>query len=119
MKIRISHIADRGVANRECLHLEAISDTNLNYYAVFSTMLSEGGGVIAIPKRVYWFTDHRVKPGDTVVLYTGPGVNSSRNQADGTTMHVFYWGNKETIWNSARDCAVVIEINDWSTVLPP
>jgi hypothetical protein len=115
MKLKIVHLVDRGVANKERLHLSVLADTNLTYYAVFDTEITAGGGIVTTPKHVHWFTDVPVKAGDHVILYTGPGAKAVAKRSDGSTNHFFHWGQKNTLWNKASDCVVLVEINSWAT----
>lgn len=116
MTIKIVGILDRGVANRERLHLSVLADTNLNYYVVFNTSYTvDKSTITAIPKNAYWFTDQPVKAGDAVILYTGPGETVVKNRSDGRRNHFLHWGLKNTIWNAAGDCAVVLEVSAWET----
>ena len=114
MNISIVRIADRGVANQERLHLQALSGADLCFYAVIDTSYS-GSGVTAGWKNVYWFRSHRVKAGDNIVLYTGGGVDVSHANANGGTDHFFYWGQPKTLWNNPLACAVVFEVTQWIT----
>lgn len=115
MKLKIVRIADRGVANKERIHLSVLADTNLTYYAVFDTERTAEGGIVATPKHVHWFTDTPVKAGDHVILYTGPGTKTVEKRPDGMTNYFFRWGRKNTLWNQPSDCAALLEISSWST----
>jgi|ERR1700693_2181989 len=115
MKVKIVRLVDRGVANKERVHLSVLADTNLTYYAVFDTERTAGGGIVATPKHVHWFTDTPVKAGDQVILYTGPGTKAVSPRSDGLTNHFFHWGQKNTLWNKPSDCVVLLEISTWET----
>jgi hypothetical protein len=115
VKVRIDHIADRGVVNKERLYLRVFDSTDLSFYVVFNTTYTEMKAISNNPKNVYWFPSAYVKPGDMVVLYSGFGQNRSFRVPDGTMNHSFHWGQKNTLWNGFGDCAVLLEIESWQT----
>ncbi len=116
MKLEIVTIADRGVANKERLHLRATADANLSYFIVFKSIITSPESVSSAPQNTYWFPGKFVKAGDHIVLYSGLGQPSESKNADGTNNHFFYWNIKNTIWNNTADCAVVFEVNTWQTI---
>src|SRR5579884_1785176 len=98
MKLKILQIAERGVANRERLHLSVISPTSLSNYLVITSAKINSSQVLSLSRPAYWFVGGVVRPGDNVILYSGPGTNSTNNRADGGTNYFFYWGMNKTIW---------------------
>lgn len=117
MKVEIVRIVDRGIANKERLHMKVLADTNLTYYAIFSTEYATPTSVSSRPKLAFWFADMPVKAGDQVVLYTGSGQQKSERNSSGFTNHFFYWGQQITLWNKRGDCAVLLEISSWQTTV--
>jgi hypothetical protein len=115
MKISIVGILDRGVPNQERLHLRSLADVSLSSYAVFDTGYLNPGRISNFPKNVYWFAPKNIKAGDSVVVYTNAGVNSSTPNIDGTTTYFFHWGKSTILWSAPGSCAVVWELNDWTT----
>jgi len=116
MKVNIVKITDRGVGNKERLHISVLAATNLVYYLVFSTPVVGSDQIRARPNHAFWFPDTQVLAGDTVILYTKPGENSSQRRSDGGFNRFFYWGLDKTIWHDTRETAVLLEISDWQTV---
>lgn len=108
-------IADRGQPNRERLHISVLAEANLIYYVVFDTVSAPGGLIIANPKRAYWFTDHPVRAGDNVLLYTGHGANTVNVRPDGGTNHFFYWGSSQVLWGHPSARVVLLELSSWET----
>lgn len=115
MRLQIVQIADRGVPNRERLHLRALSDVNLNFFVVFDTTYTSPSAISNLQRHAYWFPSHLVKAGDHVILSTGNGTQSSSWNPAGGTNHFFYWGLQHTIWNQTGDCAVLFELSSWQT----
>lgn len=115
MKLQIVRIAERGLANKERLHLSVLQETNLSYYAVllsrYVTSTSIANGNLA----AFWFPNQPVRAGDQVVLFSGPGAQTSHPQPNGSTTYFFYWGLPNTVWNHHANCAVVIEAVNWIT----
>jgi hypothetical protein len=114
MRLKLLSILNRGVPEKERLHISVLADDNLNYYAVFDTDY-QNGEIAAIPKRAYWFVDYRVKAGDHILLYTKLGTDSRRIRSDGFWNHFFYWGLKKALWGQPANCAVLLKIEDWET----
>jgi len=114
MRVAILQIADRGVAEQERLQLNVSADTNLSYYVVVDTVRS-GSGIAPTPKHVYWFADTSVRAGDSVILYTRHGTNTSVARPDGKTNHFFYWGLPQAVWTRPTSCAVLLEVSEWMT----
>jgi hypothetical protein len=114
MRVSIMQIADRGVAEQERLHLDVSAETNLSYYVVVDTVRS-GSGIAPTPKHVYWFADKTVHAGDSIILYTRAGTNTSVARADGKVNHFFYWGLPQAVWTRPTSCAVLLEVSEWMT----
>jgi hypothetical protein len=115
MKVQIVRIADRGIANKERLHLKVLVDTDLSFFVVFSTIYNNPSAISNTPQNVYWFPSTAVKAGDQVVLYSGFGQNKAEPASNGSMNHFFYWGQKNTQWNKYGECAVLFEVNSWQT----
>ena len=118
MRIRIVQIADRGVPNKERLHLAVLRECLLNNYVVFVTSWISPSLIASHPRQIFWFPSHPVKAGDQVVLYTGPGNPVTERTPDGTTVHFLHWGLTQTVWNRPEDCAVLLELSEWQTTPP-
>ena len=115
MKLEIVGIQDRGVAYRERVLLRALADANLSYYVIIATSYSTPQALSTKMKATYWFPPKAVRAGDSITVYTGPGVNSSQINANGNTDHIFYWELPSTVWKHIGECATVFEVNTWKT----
>jgi hypothetical protein len=116
MRIQVVGVVDRGLAQKERLHLQVLVDTNLVYYAVMATKYMAGGKAISrFHRATYWFDSRLVRSGDQVIVYSGAGRDSSEPRSDGRHNHFFFWGLPTTAWNSPDDCAVLFEISSWMT----
>jgi hypothetical protein len=115
MKLEIVRITDRGVPNKERLHLRVQADVSLGYYVVLDTVYTSPTSISNYPKHAYWFPSTSVQAGDHVVLYTGPGSDSSKKNPDGTTSYFYHWGLSTTLWADKSQCAVVLELANWQT----
>lgn len=113
MNVKIRTIRDNGIANKERLVLQVLRDDDIGYYIVFDTTFTGEGAVSNKVRHSYWFPDKKVRARDLVVLYTKIGIQSEKQNRDGTTSHFFYWGLDKTIWNKKGDCAVLLEVKDW------
>jgi|ERR1700733_3667573 len=115
-RLTIVGIFDRGVANSERVAISVSVEANLTYYAVLLSAYTTGKtGVLAGSRLAYWFNPAIVKPGDWVILYSGPGPNATEKRTDGGTNHFFHWGLQNTIWHPPESCAILVELNTWAT----
>jgi hypothetical protein len=115
-RLTIIEIYDRGVANKERLHMSVSVESNLAFYAVLASAYGPNRQTVLAGSRLaYWFNPYIVKPGDWVILYTGPGPYTTAKRTDGGTNHFFYWGLPETVWHNPESCAVLLELNTWMT----
>jgi hypothetical protein len=117
MNLRIIRIADRGVPNKERLHITALAAADLNYYLILNTTRI-GNGLSPLPLNALWFGPYSVNKGDNIVIYTGPGTASRSKRADGGEDHFLYWGLRNTIWQDPNTCAVLMAISAWETSAP-
>jgi hypothetical protein len=115
MRLQVVRIADRGVPNKERLHLSVAQETNLSYYVVLLSRYSNQGGIANGNLSAFWFPGQPVQPGDQIILASGQGTPNSRKELNGTTTHFYYWGLPRTVWHESMNCAVVLEVSSWST----
>ena len=115
MKLKIVKIIERGNAKDERLWLKVLQDADMSFYVVFDTTYSSENAISNLQRHAYWFESLKVKTGDNVVLYTRKGTYNKKANADGTMSHFLYWGLDHPIWNDTGDCAVLFEVNGWTT----
>ena len=115
MKLKIVRIADRGVPNKERLHLQVLADTDLKYFAIFDTVWLSPQGISNLPNNTYWFSPQRVTALDDVVLVTGRGQPSQAPNGRGGMTYFYYWKRPTTLWNAPEACAVLVELTGWET----
>ena len=115
MRLALAGIFDRGIPNRERVQLNVLADANLSYYVILDTTYINPQGISNLLRHAFWFPPQGAKAGEQVILYTGPGLHMSQRNLFGVTVHYFYWGLKNTIWNKSGDCAVLMELNSWAT----
>jgi hypothetical protein len=121
MRFQIVSIADRGKPYLERLHLRVLVDSELAYLIVFATHYAAGlpNQVLSGTGAAYWFPTKQVKAGDSIVLYSGPGVNTETKSQDGSTNHFFHWGMPNTLWHKPESTIVVFEAFEWQTAARP
>ncbi|MGB6064787.1 MAG: hypothetical protein WBG50_08255 [Desulfomonilaceae bacterium] len=111
MKLRIQKIADEGNLEKERIVIKVVAKTDIGVYTVFQVD-TEQGKITSDVQDAFWFPDQPVSVNDTVVLYTKQGVNKSRPSETGGKLHFFYWGKKQSKWNS-NWAPVLLFISDW------
>lgn len=117
MKVQIVGMSDRGIPNKERLHLRALLNFNLAYLIALNT---RGSGTAVDPGSLaaFWFPAKEVKHGDSIVLYSNIGEHTQEPAVDGTTNHFYHWGFPQTIWQDPAACVVVLDILDWQSTYP-
>jgi len=116
MKVEIKSIKDPGVLEKERLVLKVLHDCDIGYFLVCDSTYTGDGQLSNLIRHPFWFPDKEVNTGDLVILYTKKGKRSQLTNQNGSVSHFFYWGMESTIWNKKEDCAVILEISDWSSV---
>jgi hypothetical protein len=119
MRFQIVSITERGVPNRERLHLRALVDADVGYLVIFLTRYTKVDSVFAGTGAAFWFPAKQVKAGDSIILYSGSGTVSETKDPDGSTNHFFYWGMPNTIWQDPASTVVVFETQMWQTASRP
>lgn len=112
MKIRVRSYGGDGILSEERIGFQVLQDCNLKFFVVYHTLKTEGG-FFNRPIDVFWFYPKEVKTGDEVVLYTKAGVDNSRINEDGHTVHFLFWGLDHPILQKG-ECVVLSEVTDWS-----
>jgi len=114
MRLGILQLYARGKRGLESLHLQVLAETDLVYYTVLSTRYTSPTNLLSPPSNAYWFTSTLVKPGDLVLLFTGPGKPTSKVEAKtGRKTHFRYWSLPTPIWSDPSTCAVLLEVAGW------
>ena len=117
MKVQLVRIADRGVPNRERVHLSVLAEVDLSFFVLLKSFLvapaydKVANGVTP----AFWFPTIHAKAGDQLVLYSGKGTPTSRKEPSGMTTYFFYWNMDHTVWNMPVECAVLFEAAEWAT----
>ena len=63
----------------------------------------------------YWFPDTVVRTNDYVIVYTKAGVNSTKQNNDGTTSYFFYRGLENAVCTDTTSCAVLLSVSQWGS----
>jgi len=115
MRLKIVTIVDRGIPNKERLHLSVLAQANLSFCVVLGTTKISPTVISTAVKYFHWWSDYSVNAGDNVILYTGAGTHTVSVRPGGGRDHFFYWGLPNVIWGEQNSCAVVLELETWET----
>ncbi len=114
MSLQILGIFEGGRPNVERIELQALAPVSLAYYVLIHTTYINSSAVASGAHPAFWFPPVRVEAGERIVLYTrGP---SGLATSPGSLPRTFYWGLKQTIWNTPNDTAVLVQAVGWQTV---
>ena len=113
MKLSIVSVHNHGDQTKEYVWLKADSDAKAWSHILFDTTYTKEGKVSSLLRHMYWIPV-AVEKGDSIVVYTRAGKDSSAENSDNSTTYHCYWGLKEPIWNDDGDCAMLVEIETWT-----
>lgn len=115
MDVKLLKIKDKSDLRNERVVISVLRDCNIGEYILFDTTYSDYQ-ISNKLRHTYWFPDKKVQQGDKVILYTKEGEIKEKNNESGNTSHFFYWELNETVWNKNEDCAVLVNIKDYSVL---
>ena len=119
MALEIVNVIDRGIPDKEHVHLHVAQACNLEFFTLADTSYVAPGMISNKLRHHFWFPKQKADKGDQVVLVTGHGVNQIV-QRNGYRTHIFYWQLGHSIWNDDGDTAVIFALDGWTSkkVLP-
>jgi len=114
MTLNLVSAENVGEADRERIIFRAEDEFDLGEFVVLLALKSPKKKPFSgsVP-HCYWFTDLKVKKGDTVVLYTKSGKRSEKKNENGSTSYFFYWGLDEPKLQGDRLIPVLIKSEWW------
>ena len=117
MNLELIAVRDAGDNANERVVFRVMADCDVGAYFTFISHYTN-----IATKRVsttvlapYWFPDKMVHANDYVVVYTKEGVNSTKQNDDGTTSYFFYRGLKDAVCTDAASCAVLLSVAQWGS----
>jgi len=116
MELRILTIGDKGNLTNERIGFKALKNCQLKFFMIFKTVISSVG-FNNVSDSAFWFSPQEILENDQVVLYTRKGVNSVKDNPDGTKTYFFFWSRLSPVFNSPEDITnkvVLVNINTWS-----
>lgn len=116
MNIKITSIAEPGVAGKERVVMKVLRDTDVGQYAVLRTGFRTPNPTTGVTDA-YWFPDKAVRRNDIIVLYSKSGTVSEKNLESGATAHFFYWKLDRVLWSDSDHAAVVLEVNEFDFII--
>lgn len=113
-----------GVIEEERIVIHVLVDTDIGDYILLQTGFNPKTENVTIATyHSFWFPYKRVNNGDFVVVYTMGGTNSEKKfergeEQDKGTVHFFYWGLEDPIWNKLDRAPVLLQSPSWVTLDP-
>ena len=114
MNLKVRRFRDRGDLQNERVVLICSEDMDVGKYLLFRTKAVDTDEVSTDLKNCFWLPDLSINAGDIIVIYSKSGENKNRENSDGSKSHFMYRGLKTPIWGDESDCAVLMEISNWS-----
>lgn len=116
MELKILSIGDKGNLANERIGFKALKNCQLKYFMVFKT-IKNTNGFNNTSDSVFWFAPQEILENDQVVLYTKSGINSVKENPNGTKTYFFFWNRLFPVFNGPEDIKnkiVLVNINTWS-----
>jgi hypothetical protein len=86
----------------------------LSHYAILDTSYTEPSRILAGQRTCYWFSPKSISAGNHIVVYSGSG-KPSEEEKNGVLFHFLFRGNSNALYSDPDACAVILEIENWST----
>lgn len=115
MKLEVISVHNHGDQTKEYVSIKVNQDANLNYYLLTDTTYTDEAHISNKLRHLFWLPEKAVKKGDFIRIHTGKGTNTNWLNDAKTTTHILYWGLAEAVWNDTGDCALLFEVNTWTT----
>jgi hypothetical protein len=118
MNLEILEVLDRGNLEKERIAFRSVADLDIGQYAIFCAYRNEGGVTAFVPTS-YWFPDHPVKAGDSLLVYTKLGDNRFATEDGPDRVHHLFWNRSRALWGENNYVPVLILIAEWKPLLLP
>jgi hypothetical protein len=113
MKISLLGLYDRGVIDKERVHLRAEVDLDLSFFVVLDSLWVDQTKVYAGDRMAHWFAPRAIQRNEHVVLYTRAGNPTTEPHTDGSTYHFVFRGQGTPVYLTPAATAIVMELNTW------
>lgn len=114
MKVKIVGVHNHGDFKKEYVLLRVLEDCDIGEHMLADNTYTQDGIVSNKVRHTYWFPDKEVKKGELVSVWTRKGSDTEAKNDNDTTIHRFFWGLSEAIWNDDGDCALLFHIDSWT-----
>jgi hypothetical protein len=109
INIEPSKVIDAGNLASEHLEIIVNNGCNLKNYIVVDNTYDQDDKLSNKHQHIFFFPDKEVEAGDTIILMSKKGDDSSQGFLLSKT-HTFHWNLSNSVWNKGRDCAMIFEI---------
>lgn len=116
MNLELSAIRDAGDTNERVVFRVRVDCDVGAFFTFFSHYTDiKTKRVSTTVVAPYWFPDKEVRTNDYVVVYTKAGVDSTKQNDDGTTSYFFYRGLHQAVCTNSSSCAILLSVNQWGS----
>jgi len=119
MSLTIYSVVNASTPDNEMVRLMAKEDIDLKGFAIVDKTFDLKGDVSNQFRHIFTFPDIKIKKADFIRLYSGKGKYEAKKNKNNVTVHYFYWGSKECIWNDGGDVATLIKYSVENTFKVP
>lgn len=118
MNLKIEAIKDAGSLDERVV-FRAEDDCDVGAYFTFISHYTDvqTKRVSTEARAPFWFPDQAVKKGDYVVVYSKTGVNSSKENSDGSKSYFYYRGLSSAVCGDiVAPCGVLLLVSQWTSM---
>lgn len=102
-EMTVHAVLDRGIANKECIAIQANQTLNLGQYGIMLGYYTGTNGALPIRDNLFWFGDGIVEQGDWIFIYTGYGTPTQTKATDNVhNVYSLFWGRYNTIFANSN-----------------
>lgn len=106
-------VADRGIANKERIPIQANETIVLSQYSVMLGTKQPSGDFYPFQDIMFWLSGVKLSAGDWILLFTGTGVPAKKRwQPNATTdcdVYAVHWGRPNTMFANTNIVPIIVK----------
>jgi len=120
-ELEIRDVANRGVANQECILIKPRVLVDISPFALFVGFRSQSRGLVTpVRDLFFWFGEGSVSPDDWICVFSGSGT-ANRKPIEGAPGHYIfcYWGRPTTLFHDSMYTPFLLRYDAILVAEPP
>jgi len=119
-ELKVMAVLERGIANKECIAIQAKQTINLGQYGIMLGQFSGDNGVFPFRDNMFWFGDGIISEGDWILIYTGSGTPTTNKSVDNIhNTYTVFWGRTHTLFADSNVVPLLFRVDAVDIPIPP